>query len=127
MTDEYSTPTELQETMMVVHLTALLTDKGSEVNSVQVGDRVARRIVFNKPRHDWAKALSLATDILAVIAERIDSLADEIEDGADPLVILGQGEYTTTSAAPLPITTKVAEFDSDTREYMRRYHKGGAE
>ena len=126
MCDEYPTPTELQETMMVVNLTALLTDKGSGVNLVQVGDRVARRIVFNKPRHEWARALSRATDILAVIAERIDSLADEIEDGADPLVILGQGEYTTTIAAPPPITTKVAEFDSDTREYMRRYLKRGA-
>ena len=115
MTDEYPTPTELQETMMVVNLTAILTDKGSGVNSAQIGDLVARWIVFNKPRHDWAKALSRATDILAVIAERIDSLADEIEDGADPLV------------TPPPITTKVAEFDSDTREYMRRYLKRGAQ
>ena len=126
MTDEYPTPTELQETMMVVNLTALLTDKGSEVNPAQIGDLVARWIVFNKPRHDWAKALSRATDILAVIAERIDSLADEIEDGADPLVILGQGEYTTTIAAPPPIAAKVAEVDSETLGYMRRYRKGGA-
>jgi len=114
MTDEYPTSAEMYETSMVVTLTAYLIEDGSQVNSVQVGDRVARRIVFNKPRHDWAKALSRATDILAVIAERIDSLADEIEDGADPLV------------TPPPITTKVAEFDSDTREYMRRYLKGGA-
>ena len=127
MTDEYPTPAEMYETSMVVTLTAYLIEDGSQVNSVQVGDRVARRIVFNKPRHDWAKALSRATDILAVIAERIDSLADEIEDGADPLVILGQGEHTTTIAAPPPITTKVAEFDSDTREYMRRYLRGGAQ
>ena len=127
MTDEYPTPTELQETMMVVNLTALLTDKGSGVNLVQVGDRVARRIVFNTPRHDWARALSLATDILAVIAERIDSIADEIEDGADPLVTLGQGEYTTTIAAPPPITVKVAEFDSETLGYMHLYREGGAQ
>ena len=125
MTDEHPTHKETQETMMVV-ITAHLVVKGSEVSLVQVGDLLTQRIVFNKPRHDWAKALSRATDILAVIAERIDSIADEIEDGADPLVTLGQGEYTTTIAAPPPITTKVAEFDSDTREYMRRYLKGGA-
>ena len=125
MTDEYPTHKETQETMMVV-ITAHLVVKGSEVSLVQVGDLLTQRIVFNKPQHEWAGALSLATDIFAVIAERIDSLADEIEDGAEPLVILGQGDYTTTIQAPPPIAAKVAEVDSETLGYMRRYRKGGA-
>ena len=121
MSDEYPTPAEMYETSMVVTLTAYLIEDGSQVNSVQVGDRVARWIVFTKPRHDWAKALSLATDILAVIAERIDSLGDKIEDGAEPLVILGQGDYTTTIQAPPPIAAKVRDFNAEMVGDMDRH------